>query len=396
VSGLRRRFLRALVATSAGAILVALLVVPRVAPRIVASALNRTIAPGPSPPSAETMRLHAGLDVVDLHSDALLWDTGLLRRRGYGHVDLPRLVEGRVALQAFTVVTKVPFGVNIESNAGDSDLTRWLTVVQGWPPRTWGNLLERALYQADKLREAAAASQGGLAIVRDGNDLDQLLRRREGDPGVVGGILGIEGAHALGGSLAAVDTLFAHGFRSIGLTHFFDNEVGGSAHGIDKGGLTDFGRTVVRRMESLGMVIDLAHASPLLVDDVLAAATRPVIVSHTGVRGTCDNPRNLDDARLAGVAATGGLVGIGVWETAVCGATPRDWARAVRHAVGVAGVEHVALGSDWDGAVTAIVDASGTVHLVDALLAEGFTEDETRLVMGDNALRVLRALLPGG
>jgi microsomal dipeptidase-like Zn-dependent dipeptidase len=147
-------------------------------------------------------------------------------------------------------------------------------------------------------------------------------------------------------------------------------------------------------MERLGMLVDLAHASPALIDDVLAMATRPVVVSHTGVKGTCDNQRNLDDGRLAAISATGGVVGIGLWETAVCGTTPADWARAVRHAVEVAGVEHVGLGSDWDGAVTSMIDASQTVHLTQALVDEGFSAEDIRLIMGGNALRVLAQVLP--
>lgn len=374
----------------------AVVVVPLVAPRIVSSSMNPLVEASPPAPSPEAARLHATLAVADLHADALLWDVPLLERRSYGHVDVPRLIEGRIAVQAFTVVTKTPAGMNIDSNAADSDLIRWLALVQGWPPRTWGSLLERALHQAAKLEEVAAASEGLLVVVRHREDLDDLLRRHRADPGIVGGVLGIEGAHALEGELASVDTLFAHGFRSIGLTHFFDNEVGGSAHGVEKGGLTDLGRRVVGRMEALGMAVDLAHASPRLVDDVLAVVTRPVVVSHTGVRGTCDNQRNLDDERLARIAATGGVVGIGLWPTAICGESVRDWARAVRHAVSVAGVEHVALGSDWDGAVETVVDAAGTMHLVEALLAEGFTEEEIRRIMGENTMRVLREILPAG
>ncbi|HSM60105.1 MAG TPA: membrane dipeptidase, partial [Longimicrobiales bacterium] len=164
--------------------------------------------------------------------------------------------------------------------------------------------------------------------------------------------------------------------------------------GVERGGLTPLGRHVVARREEWGMLVDLAHASPALIDDVLAVATRPVVVSHTGVRGTCDNRRNLDDARLAAIAGTGGVVGIGLWETALCGTTPADWARAVEHAVSVVGVDHVGLGSDWDGAVTAILDASGTVHLTDALLVRGFVEEEIRKVMGGNVVRVLREALP--
>ena len=147
-------------------------------------------------------------------------------------------------------------------------------------------------------------------------------------------------------------------------------------------------------MEDLGILVDLAHASPSLVDDVLSRTTRPVMVSHTGVRGTCDNRRNLDDDRLAAIAATGGVVGIGLWETAVCGTKPADWARAVRYAVDVAGADHVALGSDWDGAVATMVDASQTVHLTQALLDQGFSDVEVKKIMGGNVIRVLLATLP--
>ena len=390
----RKGTTRVVAASLMGVVLLAVLVVPRVAPRLVASAMNPLVTGTPPTPSGEALRLHATLTVVDLHADALLWDVPLLERRGYGHVDLPRLAEGRVAVQAFTAVTKTPAGMNIESNTGDSDLITWLAVAQGWPPRTWGSLLRRAVHQADKLQKAAAASEGRLVVVRTRRDLDALLRRRGDGDTPIGGVLGLEGGHALEGDIASVDTLFAHGFRTVGLAHFFDNEVGGSAHGVDRGGLTDLGRRVVGRMEALGIAVDLAHASPRLVDDVLAVATRPVVVSHTGVRGTCDNQRNLDDARLAAIAATGGVVGIGLWATALCGESPEAWARAVRHAAGVGGVDHVALGSDWDGAVEALVDAAGTVHLVEALLREEFSHDEIRAIMGGNAVRVLRGTLP--
>jgi microsomal dipeptidase-like Zn-dependent dipeptidase len=147
-------------------------------------------------------------------------------------------------------------------------------------------------------------------------------------------------------------------------------------------------------MEALGILVDLAHASPTLVDDVLGIVTRPLVVSHTGVKGTCDNRRNLDDGRLEAIAATGGVIGIGLWTTAVCGETPADWARAVRHAADVVGVDHVGLGSDWDGAVAAIVDASQTVHLTQALMDAGFADDEIRKIMGGNVIRLLEQVLP--
>jgi microsomal dipeptidase-like Zn-dependent dipeptidase len=363
-------------------------------PSLVARHLNRVLpAPG-SPPGAEARALHATLMVADLHTDALLWRRSLTRRGGYGHVDVPRLAEGRVGLQGFTVVTRTPRGMNIEANTGDSDQITPLVMLQAWPPRTWTRLVERAIHQASRLHRAAERSGGRLTVVTSRAELDRHLERWSRGEESVAGILGIEGAHALEGDLANLDRLHGAGFRMLGLTHFFDNEVGGSAHGVVRGGLTDFGAAVLARAAELGILVDLAHASPALMRDVLARATHPVVVSHGGVRGTCDNTRNLTDAQVRDVAATGGVVGIGLWATAVCGETVADWARAVRYVADLVGVEHVALGSDWDGAVEAIVDASGTIHLTRALLDQGFGADDVRRILGENVVRVWRETLP--
>jgi microsomal dipeptidase-like Zn-dependent dipeptidase len=127
---------------------------------------------------------------------------------------------------------------------------------------------------------------------------------------------------------------------------------------------------------------------------VLALATRPVIVSHTGVKGTCNNTRNLSDDQLRGVARSGGLIGIGYWDTAVCGDDARAIARAIHYAVGIAGADHVALGSDFDGAVTTPFDTTGLVLLTDALLQEGLSEADIAKIMGGNAFALLAKLLP--
>jgi microsomal dipeptidase-like Zn-dependent dipeptidase len=149
-------------------------------------------------------------------------------------------------------------------------------------------------------------------------------------------------------------------------------------------------------MEALGMLVDLAHASAATIDDVLAVSTRPVVVSHTGVKGTCDNNRNLSDEQLRKVAATGGVVGIGYWEAATCGRDARAAARAVRHAANVVGVEHVTLGSDFDGAVDVPFDTRGVILVTDALLEAGFTDEEVRAIMGGNVFRLLSETLPRG
>jgi microsomal dipeptidase-like Zn-dependent dipeptidase len=123
-------------------------------------------------------------------------------------------------------------------------------------------------------------------------------------------------------------------------------------------------------------------------------ATRPVVVSHTGVRGTCDNRRNLSDEHLKAIAKTGGVIGIGYWQTATCGTDARAIARAIRYTVDLIGVQHVGLGSDYDGAIAAPFDTTGLVLITDALLDEGFTESEVEMIMGRNALRLLKENLP--
>jgi microsomal dipeptidase-like Zn-dependent dipeptidase len=365
-------------------------VVPGVAERL----MNKTRQPPPYQASERAKGLHASLLAADMHADSLLWDRDLLERAGRGHVDIPRLAEGRVALQFFTVVTKVPFRANYQSNSGDTDEITPLAVAERWPLPAWRSLKERALYQARKLNETAERSGGRFVVIRTRGDLARFLERRRSDPQLVAGLLGIEGAHALEGDVNNVDAFFDAGFRMMAPTHFFDNEWGGSAHGLNKTGLTDKGREMVRRMEARGMLVDVAHASPRTVDDVLAVATRPVVDSHTGVRGTCDNIRNLTDEQVRGVAATGGLVGIGYWDTATCGTDARAVARAIRYAANLAGVEHVALGSDFDGAVTEPFDTTGLVQVTDALLAEGFSDDEVRMIMGGNVFRLLSETLP--
>jgi len=309
---------------------------------------------------------------------------------------VPRLAEGNVALQVFSTVTKTPRGINYERNTAETDNITLLAVLQRWPAPTWRSLRARALYEAARLRDAAARSGGRLTLVRTAADLDAFVAARQAAPAEhrVAALLASEGLHPLEGDARNVDTLYAAGFRMLGLTHFFDNEVAGSAHGVTRGGLTPLGRDVVRRMEALSILVDVAHASPKAVDDVLAMATRPVVVSHGGVQATCPGPRNLTDDQLRRIAATGGVVGIGYWDGAVCDIGPASTARAIVHAVGVAGVDHVALGSDFDGATTTPFDAAGLAQVTQALLDAGMAPADIARVMGGNVLRLLRETLP--
>jgi membrane dipeptidase len=382
-----------------GAVLALLLGFFFAVPVYVDGDMNRVDLAPTIPVTARAAALHASLTVVDLHNDILLWDRGLLGPQRRGHTDVTRLARGNVALQVFSTVTKTPKRQNYDRNSAASDNITLLAVASRWPPSTYRSLLARALHQASKLHRLAALEPDRVTLVRTAADLRNALQRRADWTGSLSerpviGFLNTEGLQAIEGDLANLDTLFAHGFRTAGLAHFFDNDVAGSAHGEAKGGLTALGRSVVTRMQSLGMLVDHAHSSPAAFSEALALATKPVVVSHVGVQATCAGPRNLTDAQLRALARNGALIGIGFWDGAICSSSPRDVARAIRHAVDVAGLARVALGSDWDGATTVSMAGDTIAQLTQALLDAGFSEAEIRAVMGENAIRFLLANLP--
>ncbi|MGZ4878443.1 MAG: dipeptidase [Candidatus Angelobacter sp.] len=361
-------------------------------PGIVERRFNRTLHAPPYQPSAQAQALHRRLTVADLHGDSLLWGRNLLRRSTRGHIDLPRLAEGNVSIQAFTVVTTSPRKLNIYQNSDSTDLIRYIAMLEGWPPRTWNSPKQRALYKAGRLHQFADRSHGMLTVIHSRAELQRFLSNRQ--PGQVAGFLGTEGAQPLEGRLENLDELYAAGFRMMAPTHFTDTAIAGSAAGMKKDGLSDLGRQWVRAMESHHMLIDLAHASPATLRDVTAMASRPLLVSHTGVKGTCNNPRNLSDDELRAIARTNGVIGIGLWDTATCGSDARATARAIHYAANIVGSDHVALGSDFDGGVTEPFDSSGWALLTDALLQEGFSEQDIHKIMGENVVRVLLEVLP--
>jgi membrane dipeptidase len=391
---IRKTLIKRAAVIAAALLLIGLGVFFLVVPGVVDRRLNRVRGSALHPPSERARKLHQSLFIIDLHADTLLWDRDLLTRNTRGHVDVPRLIDGNVALQAFTIVTKTPIALNIERNSDRTDNITLLAIAERWPIATWTSLKERTLYQADRLNNAAARSNGQLTVIKSAADLDEYVKQRTTNPARTAGFLGIEGAHALDGDLNNVDLFYDRGIRMMSPSHFFDNDIGGSAHGLLKGGLTPKGREMIKTMQAKPMIVDLAHASSAVIKDVLAISTRPVIVSHTGVKGTCDNSRNLSDDEVVGIARTGGVIGIGYWEQAVCGTDASAVARAIRYTVNLAGIEHVSLGSDFDGAVTVPFDAAGLIAITDALIEQGFTDDEIRLVMGGNALRVLKEGLP--
>ncbi len=390
---MRRRAALAAAAGAVGAAAAAGPLLDRYAARVEARMNPVTAGPWPAP-SLRALALHATLQIADLHADSLLFGRDLLRRSAVGHVDVPRMQAGNLALEVFSMPTKTPRHMNYEHNTDETDDVITLALAKRWPRATWRSLTARALHFAAQAERFAARSDGALRIIRTRGDLAAFLAERAERPSLTAAVLSIEGAHALDDDPANVDVVFDAGVRMISPTHFFDTAFGGSAHGMEQGGLTAKGREMIGRMEARGLVLDLAHASAATIDDALSMATRPVVASHTGVTGVCDNSRNLSDEHLAGIAATGGVVGIGFWDVATGGREPGWIARSIAYAVERIGPEHVGLGSDWDGAVEVPFDAAHLAILTDQLLRAGLDEASIRLVMGENVLRVLAEVLP--
>lgn len=343
---------------------------------------NVVLAHEPYEISAEAQALHDSLRVGDLHSDMLLWMRDPSRWNDRGHTDLPRLRAGQVALQVFASVTKTPSSMNYEANSADSDNITPLAIAQRWPMDTWGSIRNRALYHADRLNRLADRDDA-FTVVRSRADLDTVLAAREHDPDAMAGLLATEGAHPLEGDIDNLVPLWDAGYRMIGLQHFFDNELGGSLHGLSGAGLTAFGREAVAGMLDMGFIIDVAHSSPQVVRDVLAMTDQPLIVSHTGIHGHCPVTRNIPDDLMQAIAAEGGLIGIGFWEDVTCDDSPEGVVAAILAAIELVGVEHVALGSDYDGTITTRFDASEYAVLTDRLLDAGLGEADIRAVMGE-------------
>jgi len=363
-------------------------------PSIIEGSMNVVVPHEPYQVRPDVARFHKSLFVADLHADSLLWKRDLLKRSQVGQIDLPRLQEGNVALQVFSATTKAPAGLNIEENTADSDNITMLAVAQFWPVATWSSIYERARYQLQKLWGFAEDSDGALIVLQSKSDLRSLVKRRSSGEDVVGGLYLIEGAHSLEGDIENLDKLFEQGLRISGLTHFFDNDLGGSLHGISGEGLTEFGKQVVKLAGELEVIIDVAHASPAMVRDVLSMSDRPVILSHGGIKGACDTSRNLTDELMVDIAAHGGIIGIGYWNSAVCDHSPSGIVRTIRYAIELMGVDHVALGSDYDGAVTTALDSSELAILTQTMMDDGFSEEEIRKVMGENVKRFLLENLP--
>ena len=228
-------------------------------------------------------------------------------------------------------------------------------------------------------------------IVKTAQDL--LDAKAAGRPAL---LLAIEHADVVERSLNVLRILYEIGVRALGLTHNVSSwAADGNAEARDGVGLTPFGRALVREMNRLGMVVDLAHVSPSAFFSALEIGDKPVIFSHGNCRALCDHPRNLTDDQLRALAQNGGVIGLSFVPMFVDESAPtlERFLDHVDHVAQVAGIETLALGSDFDGGGTLLPDALGLTQVVEGLLGRGYGEAELRAMLGENAMRVLRAVL---
>jgi membrane dipeptidase len=335
------------------------------------------------------------LPVFDGHNDVLTRDdhAGFVEGRPRGHLDLPRMRAGGLRGGIFSVFTP-------SRRARREPLPRGDGVVEF--------ALSPTVSQRRAAADAATAAGRLMALERGGHvrvgralaDLDAAISA--GGPPVA--VLHLEGAEAIDPSLEALDFWHAAGLRSVGPVWSRANAFG---HGVqfvspsspDIGpGLTAAGRGLVRRCAELGILVDLSHLNEAGFWDIARLDTRPLVASHSAAHALCAASRNLTDSQLDAIGSSGGLVGV-VFASAFLRSdfaddpdTPLDL--IVEHARYVAdriGVEHVALGSDFDGATLALRDASEIPTLLDAFAARGFTADELEAIAWKNWRRVLAA-----
>jgi membrane dipeptidase len=334
-------------------------------------------------PPVDAVSLHRAAYVADAHADTLLWNRDLRVRQRAGHLDFVRLREAGVRLQAFTIVTR---GFPVVGGFPP------FAAFHGWPLSALTGPWARAQFQIARLRAFCADASARARVVTSRAELDAAER-----DDVLACVLGVEGGHALEGRVHRVAELAGQGVRFLGLTHLSANRLGGSATpGMRGRGLSPLGAQVVEAMGASGLVIDVAHASPRLLEALLAQRQARVFCSHTGVRGAAPSWRNLADDALRAIADRGGLVGILFGTVYLGGRELTDVARHLEHAVEVAGEDAVCLGSDFDGFVRlprGMRDVTDLPRLTELLLARGHPWRRVEKLLGQNLRRFFAEVL---
>jgi membrane dipeptidase len=361
---------------------------------------------------ARARRINAQALGIDSHIDTiqrvLIGHEDLAVRGSTGHADFPRLREGGM---------KAPF------------FALWCPVYY-----KGSEAVRRTLELRDAMQSVLDAHPDQIELATTAADIERIVKARK-----IAAFLAIEGGHQIADDLAVLREYYRRGIRAMTLTHFRNNNWADSSTDTPRhNGLTDFGKSVVREMNRIGMLVDVSHVSDKTFYDVIAVSTKPVILSHSSCRALSDVPRNVTDDMLRALAKNVGVIGINFGEgfinpkdaerlrAAIAGASQapdatgkalddyaaeeyrRDVATAhkafatiedvvahIDHVVKIAGIDHVGIGSDYDGISSppqGLEDVSKMPALTAALLKHGYSEPDILKILGGNTLRVIRAV----
>jgi membrane dipeptidase len=365
--------------------------------------------------SDQAKKLQSTSIVIDTHDDTTqrLLDPkfDLSLRHSDGNIDIPRMKEGGLSAIFFSI---------------------WI------PSKILGpEAVKKALDQIDAVRELVRKNPNDLLLATSAADIREAKKQHK-----IAVLMGVEGGHMMGNDLSVLRTFAALGVRYMTLTHMDNNEWADSS--TDKpahNGLTDFGKDVIREMNRLGIIVDIAHVSDKTFYDALETSKAPIFSSHSSCRAICQAPRNMTDDMIRDLAKHGGVIQINyhvgflsqefrdyekahpeaekeiteevkkrcgdneacrlttgdqvVRDFMQAGKLPKvDWTVIIDHidhAVKIAGADHVGLGSDFDGAVMPLgmQDVTHIPQITDALLKKGYSESDIRKILGENTLRVL-------
>jgi membrane dipeptidase len=365
--------------------------------------------------SEKAKKLHFSSIVVDTHDDTtqrLLDDKfNLAERHTDGSIDVPRMRDGGLGAIFFSI---------------------WI------PSKVTGpEAVQQAINQIDHVRETVRKDSKDLALATTAAEVREAHKQ-----GKIAVLLGVEGGHMIANELGVLRTFAALGVRYMTLTHMGNTDwADSSTDKAEHNGLTDFGKDVIREMNRLGIIVDIAHVSDKTFYDAIAVSKAPVFSSHSSCRALCDTPRNMTDDMMRALAKNGGVIQINyhigflsqefrsfekahpevekeieaevkkrcadnegcslvvgdqlLHEYMNAGRMPKvDWSLIVEHidhAVKVAGVDHVGLGSDFDGAnmPLGMEDVTHLPQITDGLLKKGYSDGDIRKILGENTLRVM-------
>jgi membrane dipeptidase len=321
-----------------------------------------------------------------------LFGDSFTRAGGGGQVDLPRLRAAGVNVVGLSVATAWP---DVRGT-----LSRWHFKSLGLPASAAGSKLAIAEWVIGRISRWCADSDGQMIVVRSADDVQTCLTRG----GPLGVVIAVQGGHVLEGDLHNVARLRELGVRMFALAHVMDNALVGSSTGRHARGLTLYGQEVIAELERQSILVDLAHMSLVGIEDALPLLHRPFVLSHTGLteiagrrsrwRRYSPATRNIPASVATDIGEAGGLVGVVLSTRLLGGDGLSDAVATIKLALDSAGAEHVAIGSDMDGALKMVIDSEGLPALTTALLDSGLSPSVVEGVIGGNAVAVLRRALP--